>query len=75
MKLLPPLLAAVLLSGCVTIPIPPVGNEQQRGSLGDLKVSVSLQYLPKTTTTPATASQLHAWEQFLKTKPKLLTDK
>lgn len=75
MKLLSPLLAAVLLSGCVTIPVPPFGNEQQRGSLGALKVSVSLQYLPKTTTTPATASQLHAWDRFLQSKPKLLTDK
>ena len=76
MKLLPPLLAAVLLSGCVTIPVPPFGNEQQRGSLGALRVSVSVQYLPKTTNQPpATASQAHAWEQFLKTKPKLLKDK
>lgn len=75
MKLLPPLLAAVLLSGCVTVPIPPFGNEEQRGGLGALRVSVSVQYIPKTTTTPATASQAHAWEQFLKTKPKLLKDK
>lgn len=75
MKLLPSLLAAVLLSGCVTIPVPPFGSAEQRGSLGDLKVSVSVAYIPKTTTTPATASQAHAWEQFLQSKPKLLKDK
>lgn len=76
MKLLPPLLAALLLPACVNIPIPPFGSEEQRGSLGDLRVSVSVQYLPKSTTaTPATASQAHAWEQFLQTKPKLLKDK
>ena len=75
MKLLPPILAALLLPACVTNPIPPFGSEEQRGSLGDLKVSVSVQYLPKSTTTPATASQAHAWEQFLQSKPKLLKDK
>ena len=64
MKLLPPLLAAVLLSGCVTIPVPPFGNEQQRGSLGDLKVSVSVAYIPKTTNQTTDAGLDHAQRQF-----------
>jgi hypothetical protein len=73
MKPLAALLALTLLPGCVTIPIPPWG--EQRGNLGDLKLSVSVAYLPKTTTTPATASQSHAWNQFLATKPPTLHDK
>lgn len=76
MKPLFALAALTLLPGCVTIPIPPIGNEEQRGSLGDLKVSVSVAYIPKSAaTTPATTSQAHAWTQFLAAKPKLLKDK
>jgi hypothetical protein len=40
-----PTLAAVLLSGCVTVPIPPFGD--RIGELGDLKISLSVQYLPR----------------------------
>ena len=67
-------LLAALLTGCVTIPVPPFG--ESRGALGDLKVSVTVQYLPRVQNqTPATASQAHAWEQFLKSQPKTLKDK
>jgi hypothetical protein len=67
---------AALLTGCVTIPVPPFGDEQQRGALGDLKVSVTVQYLPRVQNqTPASTSQAHAWEQFLKSQPKTLKDK
>jgi hypothetical protein len=76
MKPLAALLALTLLPGCVTIPIPPFGDEQQRGNLGDLKVSVSDNYTPRIPNqTPATASQSHAWNQFLATKPPTLHDK
>ena len=64
MKLLPPILAALLLPACVTIPIPPFGSEEQRGSLGDLKVSVSVAYLPKTTNPTTDAGLNHAQRQF-----------
>jgi starvation-inducible outer membrane lipoprotein len=65
---------AALLTGCVTIPVPPVG--ESRGALGDLKVSVTVQYLPRVQNqTPASTSQSHAWEQFLKSQPKTLKDK
>jgi hypothetical protein len=65
---------AALLTSCVTIPVPPFG--ESRGALGDLKVSVTVQYLPRVQNqTPATASQSHAWDQFLKSQPKTLKDK
>ena len=74
MKPLAALLALTLLPGCVTIPIPPWG--EQRGNLGDLKVSVSVNYQPRIANqTPATNSQSHAWNQFLATKPQTLHDK
>ena len=74
MKPLAALALLTLLPGCVTVPIPPWG--EQRGNLGDLKVSVSVNYTPRIATqTPATAAQSHAWEQFLQSKPKLLKDK
>jgi hypothetical protein len=74
MKPLAALALLTLLPGCVTVPIPPWG--EQRGNLGDLKVSVSVNYTPRIATqTPATASQSHAWDQFLKTKPPTLPDK
>ena len=74
MKPLAALLALTLLPGCVTIPIPPWG--EQRGEMGDLKISVSVNYTPRNKTqTPATASQNYAWEQFFASKPKLLKDK
>lgn len=59
------LLALVALPGCVTIPVPPIGNEQQRGSLGDLKISLAIAYLPKTPTTQTTDAGLtYAQRQF-----------
>ena len=65
---------AALLTSCVTVPVPPFG--ESRGALGDLKVSVSVQYLPRVQNqTPASTSQSHAWEQFLKSQPKTLKDK
>ena len=65
---------AALLTGCGPLPVPPFG--ESRGALGDLKVSVSVQYLPRVQNqTPASTSQAHAWEQFLKSQPKTLKDK
>jgi hypothetical protein len=74
MKPLAAIAIATLLPGCVTVPIPPWG--QQRGEMGDLKISVSVNYTPRNKTqTPATASQNYAWDQFFASKPKLLKDK
>jgi hypothetical protein len=74
MKPLAALALLTLLPGCVTIPIPPWG--EQRGEMGDLKVSVAINYTPRVKTqTPATASQSHAWDQFFASKPKTLHDK
>ena len=74
MKPLAALALLTLLPGCVTVPIPPWG--QQRGEMGDLKVSVAINYTPRIANqTPATASQSHAWNQFLATKPPTLHDK
>jgi hypothetical protein len=74
MKPLAALALLTLLPGCVTVPIPPWG--EQRGEMGDLKVSVAINYTPRVKTqTPATASQSHAWDQFFASKPKTLHDK
>lgn len=74
MKPLAALAIVTLLPGCVTVPIPPWG--QQRGEMGDLKISVSVNYTPRVKNqTPATASQNYAWEQFFASKPKTLNDK
>jgi|694.fasta_scaffold108973_4 hypothetical protein len=70
------LVFALFCAGCVSVPIPPFGNEQQRGSLGDLKISVQVSYIPKSSPEKEpTDSAKFAWEQFKLTKPKLLKDK
>ena len=68
------LIFCLSLMGCVTIPIPPIGDH--KGSLGNLKVSVSVSYVPNASPErPPTTSELYAWEKFNLTKPKLLKDK
>ena len=66
--------ALFLLTGCVTIPIPPFGNEEQRGSLGNLQVSVSVKYIPLTNPDlPGDDSLKYAWAKF--GEAKVLKDK
>lgn len=68
------LLLTLALTGCVTIPIPPTG--EHKGRLGNVKVAVSVSYIPANSPDrPQTTSEAYAWEKFLQTKPKLLKDK
>ncbi len=57
---------AALLTGCVTIPVPPVG--ESRGALGDLKVSVSVQYFPKTNPLQSTHETDYAFRKLIESK-------
>jgi hypothetical protein len=59
---------AALLPGCVTVPIPPFGDEQQRGALGDLKVSVTVQYFPKTNPLQSTHETDYAFRKLIESK-------
>lgn len=69
--LLPVLL---LIGGCVSIPVPPFG--QNRGDLGELQVKVAVSYVPKSSPErEPDRSMQYAWKQFGLTQPKLLKDK
>lgn len=64
MKLSLTIIALALLSSCVSIPIPPTGNNQ--GKLGAIKLSVS--YIPyQNPDRKADSSIVYAWEHFSKT--------
>jgi hypothetical protein len=64
----------LFLSGCVSVPIPPVGDRV--GELGTLKLSLKVAYEPKSSPErPPSDSMAFAWEQFGLTQPKLLKDK
>jgi hypothetical protein len=66
--------AALALSGCVTIPVPPFG--EQRGQMGDIFIKVDVSYIPKSSPERnPNSSELYAWEKFKLSKPKLLKDK
>jgi hypothetical protein len=68
------IIISLLLSGCVSIPIPPIGNRV--GELGSLNLSVKVAYEPKSSPErPPSDSMQFAWEQFGLTQPKLLKDK
>ena len=74
MKLSVPIILALVLCSCVTIPIPPFG--EQVGQLGKVKITVGLSYIPNSPPEPEpTDSMNYAWDQFKITKPKLLKDK
>jgi starvation-inducible outer membrane lipoprotein len=67
-------LLAALLTGCVTIPVPPFG--ESRGALGDLKVSVTVQYFPKTNPLQSTTATDHALKKLIEsTSTRTLKDK
>ncbi len=59
-------LLAALLTGCVTIPVPPFG--ESRGALGDLKVSVTVQYFPKTNPLQSTHETDYAFRKLIESK-------
>lgn len=66
--------ALFLLTGCVTIPVPPFGNAEQRGSLGKIDVAVSVRYIPLTNPDlPGDDSLKYAWAKF--GEAKVLKDK
>jgi hypothetical protein len=55
--------ALFLLTGCVTVPVPPFGD--RRGELGNLQVAVSVKYIPtQNPDIPGDRNLQHAWEQF-----------
>jgi hypothetical protein len=64
----------LVFTGCVSVPIPPIGDRV--GELGNLKLSVKVSYEPKSSPErPPSDSMQFAWEQFGLTQPKLLKDK
>lgn len=64
MKLSLTIIAAAMLTSCVTIPIPPSGQHQ--GKLGSLRLSIS--YIPyQTQTAGVDPNTKYAWEHFSKT--------
>ena len=65
-------LAMAFLSSCVSIPVPPFGDQQ--GHLGNLQVSVSVKYLPlQNPDLPGHDNLAYAWGKF--GQAKLLKDK
>lgn len=74
MKLLAAIVVPLILSSCVTVPIPPFGDRV--GDMGSVKFSLKVEYLPKLSPErTVTSPELYAWEKFLQSKPKLLKDK
>ena len=71
MKLSLTIIAAILLSSCVSIPIPPIGKDQ--GKLGSIQLKLAVSYIPrikpqnKTETEKTDPSVIFAFEQFSKT--------
>lgn len=71
MKLSLPIIAVALLSSCVSIPIPPTGNDQ--GKLGSVHLKLGVSYIPrikpenKQETEKEDPSVKYAFEQFSKT--------
>lgn len=71
MKLSLTIIAAILLSSCVSIPIPPTGQNQ--GKLGSFQLKLAVSYIPrikpqnKTETEKTDPSVIFAFEQFSKT--------
>lgn len=68
------LLILMSFPGCVSVPIPPFGNNV--GQFGRLKISAKISYIPNGAEESApTDSMWYAWKQFKLTNQKLLTDK
>lgn len=68
------LIPLLLIGGCVSVPIPPFGDRV--GDLGTLKLSVKVDYLPKSSPEREPDDSVHyAWKQFGLAQPKLLKDK
>lgn len=68
------LLLLLLIGGCVSVPIPPFGDRV--GDLGTLKLSVKVDYLPKSSPEREPDDSVHyAWKHFGLAQPKLLKDK
>jgi len=71
MKLSLTIIAAILLSSCVNIPIPPIGKDQ--GKLGSVQLKLAVSYIPlvkpqnKTETEKEDPNVKYAFEQFSKT--------
>ncbi len=64
MKLSLTIISAILLSSCVSIPIPPYGEHQ--GKLGSIRIAAS--YVPYANPDrEASSSMSYAWEHFSKT--------
>ena len=65
-------LTLAFLTSCVSVPVPPFGD--QRGELGNLQVSLSVKYIPLTNPElPGNDALAHAWSKF--GEAKALKDK
>lgn len=60
-----------VVGGCVSVPVPPFGDHV--GELGDLKISLKVNYVPKSTPTTPSPALDYAWDQL--TKSRTLKDK
>jgi hypothetical protein len=71
MKLSLTIITAILLSSCVSIPIPPIGKDQ--GQLGSLQLKLAVSYIPrnnpenKKQAEKTDRSVIFAFQQFSKT--------
>lgn len=59
------LIVLLLIGGCVSVPIPPFG--EQVGEMGSLKISVKLDYIPKNQQVSSPALD-HAWDKLIKSR-------
>jgi hypothetical protein len=60
------LIPLLLITGCVSVPIPPFGD--QIGEMGTLKVSLKVDYLPKQNQQISSPALDHAWDQLIKSR-------
>jgi hypothetical protein len=60
------LIPLLLIGGCVSVPIPPFGD--QVGEMGDLKISIAVKYVPKSAQTTSSPELDWAWEELKKSR-------
>jgi hypothetical protein len=60
------LITLLLIAGCVSVPVPPFGD--QVGEMGNLKFSIKIDYLPKQQQQISSPALDHAWDQLIKSR-------
>jgi hypothetical protein len=60
------LIPLLLIAGCVSVPIPPFGENV--GNMGDLKISIAVKYVPKFAQTTSSPELDWAWNELNKSR-------